>query len=254
MNLRTRGGSLAVGSIFFAVTGFAACSGSDGPRGAAGSTAIVNTIPEPAGVHCPAGGIKVVAGLDTNADGVLSPDEISDTQYVCNGASGDAGPPGANGSDGDAGPKGDPGDAGPPGTPGDAGPPGATGDAGPRGATGDAGSPGPKGDQGAQGDAGPAGLTALVTITTEPPGPNCEFGGIRVESGLDTDENGQLSAAEAGPPQYVCNGAPGSSSGAAGASSSSGGTGAGGAATAGSGGASGNADAGPDASAGTTSI
>ncbi len=93
MNLRTRGGSLAVGSIFFAVTGFAACSG-DGPRGAAGSTAIVNTIPEPAGVHCPAGGIKVVALASTRTPtALLSPDEISDTQYVCNGASGDAGPP-----------------------------------------------------------------------------------------------------------------------------------------------------------------
>ncbi len=48
-----------------------------------------------------------------------------------------------------------------------------------------------------------------TSATTEPAGPNCAQGGIAVRSGFDTDEDGQVSAAEASSTSYVCNGATG---------------------------------------------
>jgi hypothetical protein len=43
--------------------------------------------PEPPGINCAAGGLKVQTGLDLNGDGILEPNEVQDTQYVCNGVS-----------------------------------------------------------------------------------------------------------------------------------------------------------------------
>lgn len=50
--------------------------------------ALINTVMEPAGEHCPAGGILVESGIDTNKDGVLALDEIKNSQYICNGVDG----------------------------------------------------------------------------------------------------------------------------------------------------------------------
>ncbi|MBS2020788.1 MAG: C-type lectin domain-containing protein [Deltaproteobacteria bacterium] len=46
--------------------------------------------PEPAGAHCPQGGVALQMGLDKNGDGVLQASEIdpSLTQYACNGKDG----------------------------------------------------------------------------------------------------------------------------------------------------------------------
>jgi hypothetical protein len=252
MKLSAHARLVAVGGVLCAVTGFVACNGNDGARGEPGSTAIVESSDEPPGDHCANGGVMIVTGLDTNGDGTLQKDEISDTKWLCNGADGDAGPPGdagpsgadgAKGDPGDKGDKGDPGDAGPPGAtgdkgdPGDAGPPGRTGDAGPPGPTGDAGPPGPRGDagppgatgdagpKGDQGDTGAAGLNALVSIDPIV-GAHCQYGGVRVRSGLDSDGSGTLDDSEVTSTEYVCNGAPGASGGAgasgvAGSSSSS---------------------------------
>ncbi len=206
---------------------FSACSGSDGARGPAGTIALVNTANEPAGGNCDAGGVRITAGLDSNGDGKLSDDEVTSTEYVCNGVNGDAGTPGESGRDGDDGPPGDtgaPGPAGPKGDPGDAGPKGATGatgDAGPKGATGATGDAGPKGDPG---DAGANGLNSLVSIDPEPNGSNCAFGGVRISAGLDTNRNGTLDSDEVTQTRYVCNGAPGAS-GSGGATSSDAGSG-----------------------------
>jgi hypothetical protein len=247
MKLRAHAGLIALSGALCAVAGFVACSGNDGARGTPGTTAIVTSTVEPAGDNCPAGGFLIVVGLDTNGDGELSKDEISSTQYVCNGVAGDAGTPGETGQDGADGPKGDqgdPGDAGPPGATGDAGPKGATGDAGPPGATGDAGpkgatgDAGPKGDKGDTGDAGAAGLNALVSIDPEAAGANCQFGGVRLRTGLDTDGDGALDDSEVKSTQYVCNGAPasgsGGSAGAVGSAGTSAGAGTGGASSGGS--------------------
>ncbi|HEX3775048.1 MAG TPA: hypothetical protein VHV51_11330 [Polyangiaceae bacterium] len=214
-------GGLAASVGLLCAALFSACSGSDGARGPAGSAALVVTSTEPAGTHCASGGIEIEIGLDTNGDGALSLDEIGQTQYVCNGVDGNAGPAGQDGADGasgdpgEPGPKGDTGDAGPKG---DTGSQGDTGDAGPKGDTGDAG---PKGDTGPPGDAGANGSNALVSVDPESAGNHCEFGGIRVRSGIDTNDNGTLDDSEVQSTQYVCNGAPGSS-GAAGNGGSAG--------------------------------
>jgi Collagen triple helix repeat (20 copies) len=272
MKLSAHARLVAVGGVLCAVTGFVACSGNDGARGEPGSTAIVESTDEPPGDNCPAGGVMIVTGLDTNGDGELAKDEISGTKYICNGVAGDAGSQGGAGPEGPAGPpgdkgdpgekgdtgdKGDPGDAGPPGATGDAGPkgdpgatgpkgdPGATGpkgnpgDAGPPGATGDAGPKGDKGDKGDPGGAGAAGLNALVSIDPElATGGHCPFGGVRVRSGLDANGDGVLGDSEVTSTEYVCNGAPGSGGGA-GASGVAGtvGSSTGGGVTGGSGGA-----------------
>jgi Collagen triple helix repeat (20 copies) len=228
MKLRAHGGLIAVACVLFALAGFVACSGNDGARGAPGTTALVISKPEPSGNHCAAGGFKIVAGFDTDGDDQLADSEITSTAYACDGLAGDAGTPGETGQDGADGPKGDPGD------PGDAGPPGDKGDKGDAGPKGDKGDAGPKGDKG---DAGTPGLNALVTIDPEPAGSNCAFGGLRVRSGTDTNNDGTLSDAEAGTARFVCNGAPATGSGGA---AGTGGTTAGtGGATAGIGGTAG---------------
>jgi Collagen triple helix repeat (20 copies) len=117
-----------------------------------------------------------------------------------------AGPQGARGSTGPAGPKGDAGavgPAGPQGAQGSAGPQGAAGPTGPAGLRGDAGVPGPAGPQG---PAGAAGAESLISVTTEPPGPNCAAGGERIDVGIDTNGDGTLESSEIQKTAYVCNG------------------------------------------------
>jgi hypothetical protein len=76
----------------------AACgSATSGKQTAA---ALVRIDPEPAGANCPAGGSAVKTGTDTNGDGTLEDDEVTDTAYVCNGASGPSGPSGSPGPSG----------------------------------------------------------------------------------------------------------------------------------------------------------
>jgi len=227
MRRKARAGFISVVCVCLTTASIVACSGSDGARGPAGTTALVTASTEPAGGNCDAGGVRISSGLDKNADGKLSPDEISSVQFVCNGVNGDAGTPGESGKDGENGPKGDPGD------------------------------PGPKGDPGAQGDPGASGLNALVSVEHEPAGTNCASGGVRVSSGLDANDNGTLDASEVTKTQYVCNGAPGGnggnggSAGAASGVSGVGGAAGGGAGSSGAGGASGgNANAAGASSAG----
>lgn len=42
---------------------------------------------EPAGENCPYGGYKIESGLDNDGDGILDPEEVTQTEYVCNGLS-----------------------------------------------------------------------------------------------------------------------------------------------------------------------
>ncbi len=62
------------------------CNGAPGENGL---TALVFTIDEPPGTNCPVGGIKLNVGLDTNSNGVLDANEVTNTDYVCNGGSSD---------------------------------------------------------------------------------------------------------------------------------------------------------------------
>ncbi len=68
--------------------GEAGPAGPPGPAGDAGPPGAVSRIkitPEAPGANCVAGGIRVDAGVDANANGILDANEVSATGYVCNG-------------------------------------------------------------------------------------------------------------------------------------------------------------------------
>jgi uncharacterized delta-60 repeat protein len=50
-----------------------------------GASALQRIEPEVAGSHCRDGGVALLAGIDSNADGVLADAEVTSTQYVCAG-------------------------------------------------------------------------------------------------------------------------------------------------------------------------
>src|SRR5438067_12700703 len=60
----------------------AACS-NDVALGGPGS--LVRVDAELPGANCPAGGVAILSGLDTDGDGYLDDAEVMSTQYVCNG-------------------------------------------------------------------------------------------------------------------------------------------------------------------------
>lgn len=164
----------------------AACGGG-GDDGQPGASALIRSSGVAAGGTCAGGGQRVELGLDTNRNGVLDDDEVTQGVDLCNGtvpvlqaasetiAVGDARCP-AGGSllhltigNGDpqdivacnaaAGADGPRGADGAPGATGPAGPQGETGPRGPTGATGATGPAGPAGPQGPAGNQGPAGPT-----------------------------------------------------------------------------------------------
>jgi photosystem II stability/assembly factor-like uncharacterized protein len=106
----TTGAAGAVGAA--GSTGLAGATGAAGVSGAAALTALVQTSAEPVGIHCPAGGTKVSAGLDANASGVLDFSEVTSVAYVCGGTNGTNGVNGTNGSNGATGSPGASGPAG----------------------------------------------------------------------------------------------------------------------------------------------
>ena len=44
---------------------------------------LVTTTPEPVGASCKTGGVAVRTGEDTNHDGLLDPEEVTSTSFVC---------------------------------------------------------------------------------------------------------------------------------------------------------------------------
>lgn len=74
-----------------------AIDGSDGQNGENGNDGIdglsylIDLSPEDSGANCNNGGVRIDAGPDSNDDGVLSPQEIESTAYVCNGQNGSDG-------------------------------------------------------------------------------------------------------------------------------------------------------------------
>ena len=157
------------------LTGAQGIQGVAGTNGTDGKNTLAKTTTEAAGANCTTGGVKIEYGLDANNNGTLDVSEInaSLTKYVCNGAVGATG---------------------------------ATGAQGPAGATGTQGIQGLTGPTGANGTNG---ITALVKTTAEAAGVNCTYGGTKVETGLDVNNNGILEAGEINGTQttYVCNGA-----------------------------------------------
>lgn len=151
---------------------------------------------------------KTVATFDAQlkalaASGVPGPAGPAGPQ----GAVGPAGPQGPAGVAGPAGPQGPQGVQGIQGKQGLTGAQGIQGPVGPQGKQGDAGPAGPQGDAGAAGPQGPSGFNSLVSLSPEEPaGASCTFGGVKIQSGLDLNENGVLDAGEVDDTAYVCNG------------------------------------------------
>ena len=63
----------------------------DTENGVDGMSVLVNSVEEPIGDNCSTGGTKLTFGNDTDGDGTLDDDEITNTVYVCNGTNGDDG-------------------------------------------------------------------------------------------------------------------------------------------------------------------
>ena len=138
----------------------------------------------------------------------------SGTAWILTGnIKGPVGPTGLQGPAGAQGQQGIQGIAGPSGATGSQGPIGLTGPQGVQGIQGPAGATGLTGSQGPQGVSGTNGQNTLVKTTNESAGANCTTGGVKIEYGLDANNNGILDAVEinATLTKYVCNGATGAS-------------------------------------------
>lgn len=195
--------------------------GSAGCRSAAST--LMNATEENAGENCTDGGVRLSTGLDENGDSILDDDEVQSISYVCNGGTGDQGDLGASGSaalvDVEAEAPGDNCAAG-----GvavyaglDNGDGGGTADDGVLDA-GEVdqtsfvchGDDGAGGANGADGASGEDGFNSLIAVTEEPVGSECEFGGLRVDVGIDNGDGGgtagddTLDAGEIDETEYVC--------------------------------------------------
>ncbi len=171
------------------VDGTAGVDGSDGANGVDGADApgaLIDVTDEAPGANCAQGGRRFDVGVDDNQDGVLDVGEIDATEYVCNGANVVvdviAEAPGANctwgGSRIDTGVDDDGDDVL------------------------DAGEI----DNSTYVCDGAGGFDTLVTVVGEAAGVNCEFGGQRIDNGVDDDRSGTLDPAEIDGTTYVCNG------------------------------------------------
>lgn len=213
---------LVVGTGCGAVDGVNGENGVDGVDGEDGTSYIIDVVQEAAGLECPNGGQRILIGEDLNDDNQLAPLEIMKQTVVCTGADPDPGlvvtaaeNPGENCVDGGVviragqdedrdgllsipetkttsyvcnGVDGENGDDGLPGR------------------------DGLDGDDGINGTNGTNGLNSLVATVAEAPGTNCVAGGVRITTGLDTNRNNILDAAEVTASRYVCNGSSGSTS------------------------------------------
>jgi hypothetical protein len=156
------------------IQGIQGVAGSNGSNGTDGKNTLAKTTTETAGANCTTGGMKIEYGLDANNNGTLDVSEInaSLTKYICNGAVG------------------------------------ATGGQGLQGLTGSQGIQGIQGVAGSNGSNGADGKNTLTKTTTESAGVNCTTGGVKLEYGLDANNNGTLDISEinASLTKYVCNG------------------------------------------------
>jgi len=156
---------------------------------ACGSARLVDVRQLEPGDTCAAGGVVVNTGEDSNGDGVLEPDEIESSEPICNGIDSQGAlvdtalePPGANCTDG-----------------------------GTRVRTGvDANNDGVLEDSEVQSTVyicnGGTGAPTLVSVLSEPPGGNCQFGGDVVRVGVDSNHDGTLEPSEVTSTSYVCTG------------------------------------------------
>mgnify|MGYP000131099764 CR=1 FL=1 len=180
-------------------------------------SSIVSKVGLPVGdPNCLNGGARIDYGIDDNSNGRLDPAEVDGSEFVCNGEPGSDGVAGLSslvsvgneeagvnclvggvridtGIDDNSNGVLDPSEVdgreylcnGAPGADGVAGDPGADGD--------------PAAD-------GASGLSSLVLVNDELAGANCANGGIRIDSGIDDNDNGSLDSIEIDTTNYVCHG------------------------------------------------
>lgn len=183
------------------------CNGFNGTNGTNGLSSLTVNVAESASLNCTNGGIKQTSGMDTDANGILNPSEVTSTTYVCNGDSGLNGTNGSNGTDGlntllaiaiepaglncrYGGPKTEAGL--------------------------DTNANGLLGVievtttsyvcNGINGTIGSSGVNSLTALLLEPVGINCSNGGSKATSGIDVNTNEILDSSEVTSTTYVCNG------------------------------------------------
>ena len=195
--------------------GTTGATGTTGTTGASGLNSLVSTTSELAGLNCITGGKKIQNGLDSNNNGVLDSSEVSQTEYICNGTTGVTGATGVSGLNSLVKTTDEP-----------IGSNCVTG--GKKIQTGlDSNNNGlldsseisqteyvcngVTGATGAIGVSGTNGSNSLVKTTDEPAGPNCNTGGVKVQSGLDSNNNGVLNSSEISQTAYICDGEKGES-------------------------------------------
>ncbi len=201
--------AVAIAAAFLLVACGGGSAGPAGPAGASGMSTLVRITAEATGANCAAGGTRIDAGMDANANQALDAAEIGSTQYLCGGAAGTSGAAGLAGADSVSMLT-------------------LMADAGANCASGgkavsvglDANRNGvldvPEMTStgyvcnGASGTStsGAAGLDSLLATVTETAGAHCSWGGMKTTSGLDSNGNLALDAGEVTSTTYVCNGAP----------------------------------------------
>ncbi len=188
---------LSLKNLFFGliILLFTSCEGEEGPIGPSGLINLLNITIEPVGNNCLNGGFKVEVGIDENSSGSLENEEIRTTSYVCNGVDANSSFTSVNTE--------------------------PVGENCPNG--------GIKIDSGvdANGDGtleeaeittttyvcnGVDGNNSLIRVTGEAAGINCENGGIKIDTGLDTNRDGTLEDSEITSSSYICNGVNGNNS------------------------------------------
>ncbi len=173
-------------------------SSSSGDSTPASSNVEVRTLVVSEGDNCSEGGIQIDLGFDQNQNGILDEDEITSTEYVCNGASSLA-----STSDVEAGSE--------------------CVNGGIALSTGiDANSDLQlsedevtatryicDGAAAGSGNDGEEGLTSLLNISSESSGVNCVAGGKKIEHGLDANTDLKLGEDEVSSTTYICDGTDG---------------------------------------------
>lgn len=168
--------------------------------GTNGKNSIVDTFPEPPGVNCSDGGLKIETGIDVNENNILDTSEIQNIDFICNGESTNNGynslvdlipePAGENCTNG-----------------------------GYKVVVGLDVNENNTLDTGeiqneeylCNGLSGDDGLNSLVDIIPEPEGENCPNGGYIINSGVDLNSDNVLDENEIQSSVYVCNGLNGNS-------------------------------------------
>ncbi|ADO70947.1 DUF7151 family protein [Stigmatella aurantiaca] len=171
------------------------CSGGSNPSG---QMSLVKLLPEESSTRCASGGIAVLSGLDSNADGLQNDSEVTSTQYLCNSSDGLNGSayvvkmlPESAGSNCPA---------------------GGTSILGGIDVNTDGQLSSPEvttKQYVCQSVTSLTGAQALIRLDVEPSGANCSQGGTAVKSGLDLNANGKLDVDEVSNTTFVCNGLPG---------------------------------------------